>query len=157
MPRYIHQKTKSDCGPVAVLNILKWLGWSVSYKSHIRLLKEECKYSDGKDGQEYTGVHWWDLKSALQNISDGHFSVRKYQVKDFNVLRKHVATGGAFILGYRTFTGAWHASTFVGSHDSSFFLWLNSHLKNHMMIKSSDLKSVVHSLPRPIALMISKI
>lgn len=40
--RWIRQKNGSSCGPVALLNLLKWLGRDVSYDKDFSYWKERC-------------------------------------------------------------------------------------------------------------------
>ena len=44
--RWIAQKTSTGCGPVALLNIKKWLGNSVSYKKDFQEMHQKCKTKD---------------------------------------------------------------------------------------------------------------
>jgi len=39
MPRYVKQRDKHSCGPVAILNALKWSGQDMSHRKHIQMLK----------------------------------------------------------------------------------------------------------------------
>ena len=41
--RWIAQKNKFSCGPIAILNILKWVGFPVSYKKDYNFWKKKCK------------------------------------------------------------------------------------------------------------------
>lgn len=43
MTKYVKQKDKYNCGPVAILNIAKWAGEKTSYKKEWKHLKTVCK------------------------------------------------------------------------------------------------------------------
>lgn len=46
--RYLKQKEKTAiCGPVAVLNLWKWLGYQVSWETHSTNIKKLVKYQRG--------------------------------------------------------------------------------------------------------------
>lgn len=55
MIRYIKQRDKYNCGPVAVLNALKWAGKKVTYASDFKKIKEACK-SGKKNGTYVTAL-----------------------------------------------------------------------------------------------------
>lgn len=44
MVKYSKQRNKTDCGPTAVLNALKWAGYSVSIRKGYKSIKKNCKY-----------------------------------------------------------------------------------------------------------------
>ena len=43
MPRWIKQRNSYSCGPVAMLNVLKWAGLDVSYNQHFEEWSEHCR------------------------------------------------------------------------------------------------------------------
>lgn len=53
MSRYIKQKTKYDCGPVALLNALIWSNNKVTYDTHFDLCCKYLKYVE-KEGTNPT-------------------------------------------------------------------------------------------------------
>jgi len=164
--RFTKQYTLSDCGPVAVLNILKWAGMKVSYKDHIKHLKKECKFVNDAS---FIGVRWWNIRAALKKIGSGALSVRTYHVRDIEVLQRHVSRGGAFILRYRSAPrteenppGHFHYSAVVPHADGESFLWLNHNPERmKMVVTARILESHVLSQSQfgdvPVALLIRKI
>ena len=42
MIRYIKQRDKYSCGPVAIMNVLKWAGAEFSYQGKIKLFQQLC-------------------------------------------------------------------------------------------------------------------
>ena len=44
-PRYIKQRNNIDCGPVSVVNLKKWLGYSATYKD-VSKIKESKVFDD---------------------------------------------------------------------------------------------------------------
>jgi len=155
----------SDCGPVAALNILKWAGFPVTYKDHIKHLKVECKY---ENSDEFAGVRWWGIRDALSRICNGVISVRTYHVRRIEVLERHVCRGGAFILRYRTAprvsenpSGHFHYSAVIPHDDSKSFLWLN-HIREYPQIIATPSEFEASIMKKaqfgdvPVALMIRK-
>jgi len=94
--RYCKQLEGYSCGPVAILNALKWAGLKKTYKD-VKEYKEKCFY-DGWEG----GVNVNDFSRAF-------FTYRKHLViryrRNFNIgeLDKHLETGGAAVVNLRRF------------------------------------------------------
>ncbi len=157
--RYSNQYTQSDCGPVAALNILKWAGWDVTYKQHIKHLKEECGYIHDED---FSGVTWWNLRSGLSRIGKGKLKVRKLEVRSLDDLQKHIAKGGAFILRFRAPPRHYHYTAVVPDNDCESFVWINPNdALRTIRIPPEEFEKKIMSKQRfgdeLIALLISKI
>lgn len=89
MPRYVKQKDNFNCGPVAVINTLKWLGFNISYDW----------LSDVRDACQCTrnGTSDLDFEKALK-----YFKIKKKRriqpsQKDID---KHIDSGGAVLISY---------------------------------------------------------
>lgn len=52
--RYCKQKLKYECGPIAILNLMKWLGLRVTYKKDMPSIKMMCKYKKGVYNEDIT-------------------------------------------------------------------------------------------------------
>jgi len=157
--RYSNQYTQSDCGPVAALNILKWAGMKVTYKYHVRHIKEECDYVHNED---FSGVRWWNLRSGLSRIGKGKIKVRKLEVRSLEDLQKHIAKGGAFILRFRAPPRHYHYTTVVPSDDGKDFVWVNPNDKlRTITLHPEEFEKKIMSKQRfgdnLVALLISKI
>lgn len=50
MPRYISQRRKTSCGPVAIMNAVKWAGYSLSREEYFAHYAKLCKYKVGSKG-----------------------------------------------------------------------------------------------------------
>lgn len=61
--RWIAQKNNFSCGPVAILNILKWAGFPVSYNKDYKFWKTKCKCT------EY-GTHQPLFQKCLINLKN---------------------------------------------------------------------------------------
>lgn len=63
--RWIAQKNLYSCGPVAILNTLKWLGARVSYKKNYGLWKKKCRCNHEGTHQHYFQGCLDTIKNAL--------------------------------------------------------------------------------------------
>jgi|15BtaG_2_1085339.scaffolds.fasta_scaffold46470_2 hypothetical protein len=43
--RYVKQRNNTSCGPIAVLNALKWAGFKFTMKNSYKRLAKKCKYN----------------------------------------------------------------------------------------------------------------
>jgi len=95
MVRYVKQKDDTSCGPIALINTLKWLGYKVSY-DFIHVARYLCKW-DGKNSEDGAGTTDKNLDSALK-----YFKIkkkRKVQPK-LKEIDDHLDSGGAVIISY---------------------------------------------------------
>lgn len=101
--RYIRQRDKFSCFPIAVGNALKYYGYSFSYRKEQNILKEI--FGTNKDEG---GTPWASLKKLKTN---DHFKVKKRMENiRFYDLDIHLIKGGTAILttsrdgtGYHSF------------------------------------------------------
>lgn len=63
MVKYSKQLNKTDCGPMAVLNALKWAGYPVSCRRGYKSIKKNCKWKAGQ------GTYYSDIYKTLQKYS----------------------------------------------------------------------------------------
>lgn len=99
MPRYIKQYDSFSCGPIAILNALKWAGMRVTRKSHIRRLVKECKSKLGKSPKDW-GTYSADLDKTLRKYGEKLFEVRKVRKCGIKELHKQLADNGAIIIAH---------------------------------------------------------
>jgi len=94
-PRYAKQRDKWSCGPTALLNVLKWAGYDVTYKDDIGWLSEEC-------GAERTkGTFIWKFDRALRHVSKRHnLDLKMVNAPSSEVLENHVRGGGLAVVYY---------------------------------------------------------
>lgn len=63
--KFLRQRKGSyDCGPIAILNILKWAGCNVSKKNNLGDMKDLCNHIPGR------GVGYKSLSNALSKFKD---------------------------------------------------------------------------------------
>jgi len=91
MPRYASQKVGSyDCGPIALLNVLKWSGRSVSVSANLQPIKRQCKYLRGR------GVYKSEFTYTLKKYK----SIKFYERWKTTIgqIDKHLKEGGIVVL-----------------------------------------------------------
>lgn len=99
MTYFIHrQRNLFSCGPVAILNALKWAGRGATYDSHYGLLVRECK-------TDVEGTHDKDLRKTLRKYG---FKFKKTRL--LQDIKDHLEDGGAMILSHLDSDGEWHYS-----------------------------------------------
>lgn len=166
MPRYTRQRTRSDCGPVAILNILKWAGFRASYDDHIELIKEAARY---KHSENYTGCKFHNLLKAINELSRGKLKAKKYKITDLDVLIDHIRRGNAFILRHGVTPPEiedcifYHYTTVVPGENGKF-AWINtggSEGETTIEVEPKEFEQIVNSTRRfaddvPMAILIRK-
>ncbi len=91
--RYVGQRDKSSCGPIAILNILKWAGKKISAKKNINIIRDMCKC--GMYGNLGTRPSRLDI--VINNIK----SIKVKRTKHFakmGEVNKHIDSGGACVM-----------------------------------------------------------
>lgn len=93
--KYIKQRDVSSCGPVAIINILKWLGYNVTYK-FIHIARWACKWQDAREC-EGGGSTARDIEKALK-----YFSINKKRkiCPTLKEIDEHIDSGGIVLLFY---------------------------------------------------------
>jgi hypothetical protein len=92
MRKYCKQRNKMDCGPTAVLNALKWAGYSHTLKKDYAKIKKQCKFD------EVSGSEFLDLKETLEKYKKIRVKrIRSYSLRN---LDKIIDEGKSFILLY---------------------------------------------------------
>jgi hypothetical protein len=130
MIRYIRQYDNFRCGPIAALNLMKWLGRSVSYSKDIKKYTKVCKCDSD-------GTYDEDLIKALRMASKGEYSVSGLRTfRTLSSIERHIDDDGAIILSHR----AWderdqdflHFSLLVPDEEYyGYTTWINSFALDH--------------------------
>ncbi len=95
MPRYIKQRDKYRCGPVAILNSLKWAGVAASYSEHTDCLTELAVC-----GPPPRGTCHGTFDRALRVAGKGFYSVRRVFRPYLGEIEDHLRGGGAIVHSY---------------------------------------------------------
>lgn len=95
-PRYVKQRDKFSCGPVAIMNILKWSGERFSYQETIDLFRKLCECNNPR------GTNHPNFDKALRAVTKrlGGFHVRRVHNPKLPEVEKHLREEGVVILNY---------------------------------------------------------
>lgn len=150
MPRYItKQRHSASCGPVAVINILKWLGRHATYDSH---LKKFLKLG-------------WDVKDGMQfnkfSKSLKHFKIKykRHIQPSMREVIQMLDRGHAIVVLYKWFyrgrSGAHYAAIF--GYDDIHFSAKNAECAKYRFILGEFFRSAKrHSHIYPVVWEIKK-
>jgi len=133
MPRYIRQKDFTSCGPVALINILKWFGCNVSYKDYIEIARGLCDHISGSDGGT-------EDKGMARALKAHKISFKKIKNPTLVQLDKHLDSGGIILLDYAVpcmsklspipfEVGDWHFTLCIGRTNKTYIM-VNDATKN---------------------------
>jgi hypothetical protein len=86
--RYLRQHDRSSCGPISVINAVKWCNIPISEKSTLQKLRQDCRCKR-EQGTDYSGI-----VLALSNYAKyiEFFTVKKLTIEKVD---RHLKKGGA--------------------------------------------------------------
>lgn len=97
--RYYKQKRGFDCGPVVLLNAMKWAGFQRSAKEYLPMLTERVGYLIKETDRESPGTEPLDFQAGL--ICTPELEVKAmYHVPNLRDLDRELKMGRAIILRY---------------------------------------------------------
>lgn len=96
MVKFTKQRNGSGCGPVAILNAIKWANpdKSFSYEKYYPLLAEACNTTK-------EGTNSINFKRTLYVAGKvkKYFDIKQLRKFDWRKINKHLKSGGGIILG----------------------------------------------------------
>jgi len=93
--RYVKQRDKSSCGPVAIMNVLKWAGYKFSYEKTIGLLRDACGWRPA------FGTKQADFDRGLRGtVTRFGINVRRVYCPRIGAVEDHLREGGIVIVNY---------------------------------------------------------
>jgi len=124
MPKYVRQRDHTSCGPVAIINILKWLGFNVTYGEYIDVLRAMCRCEPGPRG----GTESADMARALRRLK---IKYKKYKMPSIKQVDQHLDNGGIILLDYQIpystkagklifDKGEWHFALCIGRTSKTY-------------------------------------
>jgi hypothetical protein len=105
--RWIAQKNLFSCGPVAILNTLKWLEFPISYHQNYEFWKRKCRCNKEGTHQHYFQKCLDNIKNAniiakslptIENIEQALISDQLVIMKSSYILEKRKIEGHFFII-----------------------------------------------------------
>lgn len=131
MTRYIKQRDKYSCGPVAVFNSLRWAGADVS-SSYVYDLKDKCKLEVSEEKQ---GVEHYDFDRVLREEGIDLFRVDLILKPRMSEIETHLQTGGALVLNYAWEEGRHYTLVTEESETGKTFEMVNEFSKRPTVVK----------------------
>lgn len=92
MPRYVRQRDRFRCGPVAILNALKWAGSDATARLLPKLSRET------KCDPHYPGTWKEDLAVILRKRGKKYFSIRQDSRSSLKKIEECLRDGGSVLL-----------------------------------------------------------
>jgi hypothetical protein len=143
-PKYLRQRDDFSCGPIALMNVLKWAGYNITYKDHTRFVKM-CKCSK-------TGTFSDAFDDALRRYTklmvlpdDGPFPAPKIELVD-----ECLAVGGVVVFSYFYKYGGKtrisHLTVCIGAQDGRYVFVNDSPQYLKRTITTHKRKTVVKML-----------
>lgn len=135
--RYVKQRDSYSCGPVAIINILKWLGVEkVTYKL-LPFAQIICNCSTD-------GTHDIDIEKAMKYLEITKKRKISPSIKEVD---KHLISGGIILISYVTIFDDGHFSLCVGKHDGKhgpYYRVINSEFGGNDLIYRKDIIKMLH-------------
>lgn len=104
--RYAANTTRSDCGPIAIINILKWAGFQVTTKRHLPYLNEMCR-------PEGLGTSIRNLHKTLSHLKRRRFWFRYRPQAKIGAIDATLKKGGAVLLYYMSDPTQYHFTLII--------------------------------------------
>src|SRR5271165_2337548 len=102
MTRYIKQYAETTCGPVALINSLKWAGIDATHEKTLEKAKKETAW-------DIEGVYTGPFIRGARKMGRGLFTVSHLQYTPKTV-KNHILDGGAAYLTHIAYDGIHHLS-----------------------------------------------
>jgi len=95
MIHYVKQRDKFRCGPVAVLNSLRWVGADVS-ANYVYELSEKCKTKS----YGMSGTNYYNFDRILRDEGQDLVNVKLILKPRLYEIEEHLREGGVVVLNY---------------------------------------------------------
>ena len=101
MGRYILQKDKISCGPVAIINALKW-GGSLVTEDELFLFQFSCRTINPENPSDHEsgGTHTHDFDRTLRYAAKPLLNIKRKKFPSFRSVKNHLLSGGAICIAY---------------------------------------------------------
>lgn len=106
--RYTKQNNNYGCGPIAIINLLKWSGHRATIKTHYEFLEKACATKD-PDGHEYSGTKAKDFDRVLHQVGKRvSLKVVHRMIPTYRGIVNHLEKGGSVVLLHKSDHGNLH-------------------------------------------------
>ena len=139
MIRYCKQPDDFSCGPVAIINAMKWRGQRASVRTHLKMLRKQCK-------TDRDGTFTERMDKVLRQYVSGVEHIDGPSLKLFN---KYIDLGHAVIISYAYTRNdgveEGHFAMCIG-RDNSFYTMVNDTYNHNGELKSTVSKRTKNSM-----------
>ena len=97
MPRYIKQFDNDSCGPIAVINISKWLCLNYTIKNDYKRIYKETKCKKNRYG---VGTLLMHLDHFIRKEFCNNLKIRKVKRPNVIETRNHLLNGGSVLMAF---------------------------------------------------------
>lgn len=126
--RYVKQRDKYSCGPVAVMNVLKWVGVEFNYQERIDVMRRVCECRPPNGTKHAAFDRALRITAELLPVD---LRVRLVYKPKLGQIEEHLRAGGIIVLNYRWRRGGEGARHFMLvtkiSDTGRSFLVVNDH------------------------------
>ena len=91
MTRYVKQRDAYSCGPVAIMNVLKWAGQQFAYQDKIARIQWWCK------NKKKRGTNHLNFDRALRHFGK-HLNIKRVYYPKLHEIEAHLNQGGIVVL-----------------------------------------------------------
>src|SRR3990167_4727504 len=105
MPNYIKQHHAASCGPIAIINVGKWINNSLSAKHDFKQITKEIKCDIYEKGTTDTA-----LNKFLKNKFKNKIKIFKIYAPTIRETREHLINGGSVLISF-----SFHENSLKGS------------------------------------------
>jgi len=152
MIRYCKQRDNYSCGPVAILNTIKWTESECFTYSMLPAIKIICK-------TDKNGTYDEDMDAGLRYLQQHqYFSIVKPNRVSKKRIRDHILLGGAMISAYKEKNSphAWHYALFICQHMNNIDIINHSIGTKLITCYRSDIDAIYPQLDKKSIWLITK-
>ena len=123
MIRYLRQKEKGTCGPVAIINALKWAGIKATEKTHKKKIKQLTSHNM-RHGRGFKGCFPYDVNYALSCYKSIYACCNHTGQPNTKLSKidKHLDYGGSLLIRYFWKPGHGHYTFCIGRTSKTYLL-----------------------------------
>lgn len=124
-PRYLKQRNRFSCGVIALLNVLKWAGYNITYKRDFKRAYNSCKCSRDGVYPNYFDIAIRRYKNLVVMPEDGPFNAPPISLVD-ECLDNYGSVVFAYIYKYKGKIEVSHLTLCIGKVGKQYLFVNNS-------------------------------
>lgn len=112
---YLSQRDKFRCGPVAIINALRWAGEDCDYKGNIQRFSQQCQCEAG------SGTRHRTFERTLRKVGKRIFEVELVREPSYASMERSLKAGKALIWNFQHERGR-HYALIVAATDKTIVI-----------------------------------